>query len=695
MNRSMLSVVFVLLAVGSTSTACESGLDDDGTGGAPPVDDAPPPDTPRVRRLSNRELANTVVALTGVAPAALAQVPPDQRTFLFDRMAAAQTVSPSHVEAFTAIATQLHETLISEARLDEVASACTDELLPPAAANERVRVAGVAMIAEPEWARCPAACSLGPPLADDAVYLLYGNADETAVTTNFEAPSAGTYRLTLQLQTAVAGTVTLLVDGEQAASWPIASDGARPFELATTRELASGLHDLRYQFSDNGEVIHVLQLVGEGPIDGVDAPTERRACAVSIIDELGALAFRRPIKPEEHDRLLALYDTGVANGSFHDASRMLFEAIFGSPHFQFIVEIGQPEGRPGIYQLDDWELASRLSYALCEMPPDSDLRDAAARGELQSESTLREHAERLLDDACGRETIGRFYRQWLRTEQLVGLARDPAVFPAFDASTMPEAMLREADHFLSTMTFEEGATIVDLYRADQTWVDSTSAELYGLTVQGDELVRIDLPPGRRGLLTLPGLLTVTSKFSETSPVKRGAFVVNDLLCGEVPPPSGDLDVTPPAPDPSLTTRERWAAHSNDPACAGCHSRLDPVGFALDEFDAIGRLRVGESGVPVDSTGGIPDLGANDGTVVGGAQLSELIADSQDAVDCFARQWFRFASGRLEKDGSMDADALVRIAGADGAPPSLRTALLAYVESEAFRARIVPEEMEAP
>src|SRR5690606_33170987 len=145
------------------------------------------------------------------------------------------------------------------------------------------------------------------------------------------------------------------------------------------------------------------------------------------------------------------------------------------------------------------------------------------------------------------------------------------------------------------------------YDADHTWVDAVAASLYGLAVSGDQQVRVDLPPERRGFLTLPGLLTVTSKFTQTSPVHRGAFVIRDLLCGKLANPPDDLDITPPAFDPSLTTRERWAAHSADPACSSCHVRIDPVGFALEEFDAMGRHRTTENGKPVDAAGGLPDL----------------------------------------------------------------------------------------
>ena len=670
--------------------------DTDDTGDTGDTDGDEQASQPRARRLSNHELANTFDALVEFQPQSLTQVPPDQRTYVFDRMSGAQTISQVHLDAFMSVAEDVHETLLAEQRLDELAAACTDDILPPAVAEAHTRVAGVAMLAEPDWAACPVNCGGGDPLADDAAYLLYASPGEGAVSHMFEAPADGRYRLTLRIQTEHTMTTTLLADLNELDSFPVASNGAAPVELTTTQTLAAGSVDLRYVFSDNNEVIHILDLIIEGPLDEVDAPAERRDCAEALISDFASRAYRRPLTPDEHDRLLAVYDFGVADGTFHDASRMLFQALLGSPHFLYLIERGTPEpDRPGWYRLDDWELATRLSYSLCEQPPDAELRTAAAAGELHEPQQIRDQAVRLLDAPCGRDTVARFYRQWLHLEQLVGLNRDPEVYPDFVAATMPDAMLREADRFLAELTWNENATMADLMTADHTWVDATGAALYGLDVPGDELVRVELPPERLGLLTLPGVLTVTSKFSQTSPVHRGVFVIRDLLCGTLASPPSDIDITPPPLDPSLTTRERWAAHSSDPACAGCHVRLDPVGFALEEFDAIGRHRTEENGKPIDASGGLPDLGVPDGELVGGVELAELIAGSEQAAACFARQWFRFAGGRLEQVDSIDDTTLELIRGLEGNPNSIHAALLAYVESETFLFRVVPEEMDSP
>lgn len=677
--------------VGDTAATEEGGDTDTDTD--TDTGDEEPLSQPRVRRLSNHELAASFDALLGFQPPSLAQIPPDQRTYVFDRMAASQTISQVHLDAFMGVAEDVHETLLVERRLDDLAAACTDDILPPGVVEAHTRVAGVAMLAEPEWAACPSNCLVGDPIAEDAVYLLYASPGEGAVSHMFEVPTDGRYRLTLRIQAELAMTTTLLADSVEVDSFPIASDGTQPVEFSTTQTLTAGSVDLRYEFSNNNDVINILDLTIEGPLDEVDAPAERRACAEALINDFAARVYRRPLTLDEHDRLLAVYDFGVADATFHEASRILLQAMFASPHFLYVVERGSAEpDRPGWYRLDDWEIATRLSYSLCEQPPDAELRGAAAAGELHTPEQVRAQALRLLDAPCGRDTVARFYQQWLHLEQLVGLNRDPEVYPDFVAATMPDAMLREANRFLAELTWNENATVEGLFNADHTWVDATGAALYGIDVAGDELVRVDLPPERMGLLTLPGVLTVTSKFSQTSPVHRGVFVLRDLLCGTLESPPSDIDITPPALDPNLTTRERWAAHSSDPACSGCHFRLDPVGFALEEFDAIGRHRTEENGKPIDASGGLPDLGVADGELVGGVALAELIAGSEQAAACFARQWFRFAGGRLEQVDSIDDTTLELIRGLEGNPNSIRTALLAYVESETFLFRIVPEEM---
>jgi hypothetical protein len=183
------------------------------------------------------------------------------------------------------------------------------------------------------------------------------------------------------------------------------------------------------------------------------------------------------------------------------------------------------------------------------------------------------------------------------------------------------------------------------------------------------------------------LLSATSKFSETSPVLRGVYVLERLLCQELVPPPADLDITPPELDDEMTTRERWEAHSSDPACSGCHAAFDPIGFTLEGFDAIGRTRSEENGIPVDTSGGVPLLGLVD--LSGGREVADAVAGSAELRHCLARQWVRFGTGHLE-DEEADADLIEGIAVSSAS--SVYDAMVGLATSETFRYRLVAEEM---
>jgi hypothetical protein len=215
-------------------------------------------------------------------------------------------------------------------------------------------------------------------------------------------------------------------------------------------------------------------------------------------------------------------------------------------------------------------------------------------------------------------------------------------------------------------------------------LDATIAPLYGVTTATATPAVVDLPPERRGILTQPSLLALTSDPDASSPVKRGVFVLQALLCQQLPQRPPNLQITTPVANDALTTRDRWAQHSADPNCSFCHSMLDPVGFAMEDFDAIGRYRTMENGQPVDASGGLPSLGVPDRTVTGAAQLSDVIAGRDELRACFSRQWLRFGLGRLEAQG--DAAALQPVLDVARADGSIKQALLALVRTEAFRQR---------
>jgi hypothetical protein len=637
-----------------------------------------------MRRLSVQEIRNSIPLVTGVDPQdALARLPPDALDAGYDRVAEAQTVSAVHLEAFDALADAVAEALITELRLDDLTPACPDAILPPFTAASTTTLPATGLTGSPSWAMT---------VADDHVGFLYS--DTVTVTTTFAAPVGGLYRFTFPVtidNSRDFPDVTLSIDGVRAASWTATSG----YQSLTADVSIADAHSVSIQLDfaagDRGwseRTMEIWSPTVEGPLDpdaGVYT-AERQACADALIPALATRAWRRPPTPDEVARLTGVWQAGIADGTEADGLAMIVEAILLSPNFLYLVEVGEPVAdRPGWYRLTDDEQAARLSYALCEEPPDATLTAAAAAGELRSADQVEAQARRLLDADCGHATITRFHRQWLQLSELDSLARDPDYYPEVTAG-LGTAMREDTEYFLDRMVYDEAAGLQAIWEADYTWVGPDTAWLYGLTADAAH-TRVDLPADRAGPLTQPGILAATSKFSETSPVLRGVYVLERLLCADLSPPPANLDITAPELDDTMTTRERWEAHSSDPACSGCHSAIDPIGFALEGYDAIGRTRTEENGLPIDTSGGIPLLGVTD--ISGGVAVAEAIAGSSDLRHCFARQWMRDGLGHLE-DETVDADTLDPIDAA--AETSVYEALVALTRSDRFLHRVVAEEI---
>jgi hypothetical protein len=415
--------------------------------------------------------------------------------------------------------------------------------------------------------------------------------------------------------------------------------------------------------------------------DGAALGASRRPCVAAMIDALAPRAFRRAMDAEQRTALLALYDQAA---SYRDGARLVLHGIFRSPSFLFLLESGQAvAGRTDVRALTDDEIAARLSFGLCETLPDAELRAAAAAGKLHDADSIARQAERLMGLPCAKATLQSFWSQWFRLEKLEGLTRDAKKYPEWTPA-IAAAAKAESLRFFDHVTWDMSGKLRDIFAARVSVLDQTLGPIYGITGLGATPAVTNLPPERRGILTHPSVLALNSVPDASSPVKRGMFVIQSILCRGVPPRPENLAITTPPANDAVTTRDRWAQHSNNPACSFCHRVLDPVGFALEDFDAIGRYRKTENGLPVDASGGVPSIGVPDKTISGGAQLSEAIADRDEVRACFSRQWLRFALGRLEAAG--DAAALAPIMDVTRSNGTIKQALLALVRSEAFRQR---------
>jgi len=346
------------------------------------------------------------------------------------------------------------------------------------------------------------------------------------------------------------------------------------------------------------------------------APAEEAACARTIVSSLARRAYRRPVTAQEVDELLTFYKEGRADASFDNGIELALRALLVSPQFLFRIE-RDPAGIPAHtpYRLSDLELASRLSFFLWSSIPDDPLLDAAIRGTLKQPRVLERHVRRMLADPRSEALVTSFAAQWLHLRNLTASKPDPRLFPDFD-DNLRRAFRRETELFFDSVKRED-RNVLDLLRADYTFVNERLAKHYGIpNVYGGHFRRVTLPTNspRRGLLGHASILTVTSYGDRTSPVQRGKWILENLL-----------GLTPPAPPPNvpalkervaggkvLTMRQRIAQHRENPACSGCHNLMDPIGLATENFDAVGRFRTLEDGVPVDASGWLPDGATFDG-----------------------------------------------------------------------------------
>lgn len=371
------------------------------------------------------------------------------------------------------------------------------------------------------------------------------------------------------------------------------------------------------------------------------------ACVDGFIQRFGSRAYRRPLAATEAQRLRKVYDWGQANTNALDGVRMVMEVLLQSPDFLYRPELGAAEAGPGVLHLSSYEMATRLSYLLRGSMPDQALLDEAAADRLKTAEQVLAQAQRLLGDERARDTFKSFHRQWLDLEAVGGLDRDPALYSGY-TDAIPGLLQQETEAFIDHVIFEDGGRLETLLTAPYTFANATLATFYGLPAPAGgafALVATDAAQ-RKGLLTQGSLLALHSKPQQTSPVHRGKFVRESLLCQFLPPPPANLVITPPELNPSLTTRQRFGQHSSDPNCSGCHQQMDPLGLGFEHFDAAGRWRDTENNLPIDATGKLI-LTDVDGDFDGAAALADKLAHSEQVADCMMKEWARFSLGRSE------------------------------------------------
>jgi hypothetical protein len=341
-------------------------------------------------------------------------------------------------------------------------------------------------------------------------------------------------------------------------------------------------------------------------------------CAQQILSTLARRAYRRPSTAEDLQILMPFYREGLAEGGFDKGIQRAVERLLVSPAFLFRVErepaavraASRPAAGPApVGRISDVELASRLSFFLWSSIPDDELLDLAAKGTLKDPAVLERQVLRMLDDPRSEALVTNFAGQWLTLRDLDNRTPDPRLFPDFDEN-LRRAMRRETELFFESIV-RENRSVLDFLNADYTFVNERLARHYGIpNVYGDHFRRVALSnPSRPGILGHASILTVTSYPHRTSPVLRGKFLMDNILGTPPPPPPANVPALVEKNETTLkalTMREAMAQHRKDPSCASCHSRMDPLGFAFENFDAVGRWRTVAADIPVDASGALPD-----------------------------------------------------------------------------------------
>ena len=383
------------------------------------------------------------------------------------------------------------------------------------------------------------------------------------------------------------------------------------------------------------------------------------ACHDQFVRSFGRRAFRRPLNDEEVGRYVAML-TAAGAGDPAVGVQQVISAMLMSPHFLYRSEVG--EAADGAFVLTPYEVASALSYAYWGSMPDDALLDAAQRGELATAEQREAQARRLLSDPQAEEQLYQFSLQWLGTYRVQDAFKDDTHFPQFN-DAVREAMLQEQRELFVQVVMRDDGNLRDLYLPGYAFVNQPLSDYYEMPGAGQEFTQVASPDGvRGGILGLGAVHAAHAHSNESSPIKRGVFVRRQLLCHALLPPPPSLNTTPPGLDPTLTTRERFALHTQSAACASCHQFIDGVGFGLEGFDGAGKWRDQENGLPLDTSGeviGLEGLAQTDRHPFDGPnELSELIVESEAGPACVALQFYRFSRGYEERKA--DACSLQRL-----------------------------------
>ncbi len=598
-----------------------------GCGGS---DDNADPGRVTLHRLNNAEYNNTVRDLLGTKLQPANDFPADDRGYGFDNVADVLRLSPLSVELYEGAA----EALIADALA--------------VTTNQSTQM--FELVGDP---------ASGNAQAGGWFFFSNGSATQTVT-----VPIKANYRIAVRAYGQQAGPDPARLSIEVPNHAPIIIDvtatSASPAVYQTTVALPAGASQITVSFiNDYGDPVTgadrnlwVDYVSVTGPLDGPQIDGEKRkhllvcealddaGCQNTILTSFAKRAWRRPPTDDEIGKLRSLVQLSSQQGDTAEAGiRLALQRILVSPHFIFRVEVDPDPSSLTPRPLTSWELATRLSYFLWSSMPDDALFEAAESGALVKDpGELSRQAQRMLDDPKAIALTDNFAGQWLFTRALGDQDPDYTLFPDYDQE-LESAMRSETRRYFQAFLSED-VPMDQFLVGDFTYVNDRLAEFYGLPAvhSPTDLVRVSLVDSpRRGFLTQGSFLRVTSRPKRTSPVLRGKWVLDNLLCTPPRPPPPGVEALPEGTTTTGSIRDRLEAHRNNPICASCHRAMDPLGFGLDNFDAIGRYRTSDGGFPINASGELTD-----GTVFNGAlEMTQQLAANPGVYRCMVQKLYTY------------------------------------------------------
>ncbi len=675
----------------------------------------PNPGRPAVHRLNRAEYSNAIRDLLAVDVQPGARLPVDDSGYGFDNIADVLSMSPALLERYLSTARWISRLAVGDLKMQPV----EEQFLPlrePPGQNRRPQRNERVSPDLPFDSRGGLSASYYFPL--DAEYVFKIKFPSNVVTGGERAAGVGDsfeFRTAVKAGLRTVGVAFLRESAKPELEAPVARGAPPAPGAAPPAPMPPALMDLRldgarlqrFEVPRQGPANpDITMLVVGGPYHPAgrgETPSrsrifvcrpatagEEEPCARRILASLARRAFRRPATDADVKPLLAFFRKGRSEGDFDHGIQKALEALLVAPDFLFRVEHDPAGAPPGtVYRISDLELASRLSFFLWSSIPDEELLKLAEEGRLKDPEVLRRQTRRMLDDPKSRALVSNFAGQWLFLRNLATVKPDPLIFSEFDES-LRRSFQQETELFFESI-LREDRSVLELLDANYSFLNQRLAEHYGVPkVYGPQFRKVTLhDPNRGGLLGQGSILAVTSYPNRTSVVQRGKWILENLLGAPPPPPPPDVpELKPHAKDGRLLTmREQMELHRVIPTCAACHSRMDPIGFALENYDAIGKWRTTDAGSPIDATGKLPD-----GTEFEGpAGLKKLLLTSyrDDFVTAVTEKLLTYALGRgLEYYDKPAVRSITRQAA--GGNYRMSAIILGIVESTPFQMRRTPD-----